>query len=88
MEDGGVGILTMIIVGGIAGWLASLVMGRDASMGILLNIVVGIIGGFLGGFLLGGLIPGDGWIHYLITAFIGAAILLLIANLIQRRRVR
>ena len=84
----GTGILVMIIVGGIAGWLASMVMGRDASMGILLNIVVGIIGGFLGGFLLGGLIPGDGWIHYLITAFIGAVILLLIANLIQRRRVR
>ena len=84
----GTGILVMIIVGGVAGWLASMVMARDASMGILLNIVVGIIGGFLGGFLLGGLIPGDGWVHYLITAFIGAVILLLIANLIQRRRVR
>ncbi len=88
MEGDGVGILVMIIVGGIAGWLASMVMARDGSMGILLNIVVGIIGGFLGGFLLGGLIPGDGWIHYLITAFIGAVILLLIANLIQRKRVR
>jgi uncharacterized membrane protein YeaQ/YmgE (transglycosylase-associated protein family) len=88
MEGDGVGILTMIIVGGIAGWLASMVMARDASMGILLNIVVGIIGGFLGGFLLGGIIPGDGWIHYLITAFIGAVVLLLIANLIQRSRVR
>jgi uncharacterized membrane protein YeaQ/YmgE (transglycosylase-associated protein family) len=84
----GTGILVMIIVGGIAGWLASLVMARDASMGILLNIVVGIVGGFLGGFLLGGLIPGDGWVHYLITAFIGAVILLLIANLIQRKRPR
>lgn len=84
----GTGILVMIIVGGIAGWLASMVMARDASMGILLNIVVGIIGGFLGGFLLGELIPGDGWIHYLITAFIGAVILLLIANLIQRKRPR
>ena len=88
MEGDGVGILTMIIVGGVAGWLASMVMSRDASMGILLNIVVGIVGGFLGGLLLGGLIPGDGWIHYLITAFIGAVILLLIANLIQRKRVR
>lgn len=81
-------ILVMIIVGGVAGWLASMVMARDASMGILLNIVVGIVGGFLGGFLLGGLIPGDGWVNYLITAFIGAVVLLLIANLIQRRRVR
>ena len=88
MEMDGVGILTMVIVGGIAGWLASMVMSRDASMGILMNIVVGIIGGFLGGLLLGGLIPGDGWIHYLITAFIGAVVLLLIANLIQRGRAR
>ena len=81
--------LVMIIVGGIAGWLASMVMARDASMGILLNIVVGIIGGLLGGFLFGTLIEtGTAWINYLITAFIGAVILLLIANLIQRRRVR
>jgi uncharacterized membrane protein YeaQ/YmgE (transglycosylase-associated protein family) len=84
----GTGILVMIIVGGVAGWLASMVMARDASMGIVLNIVVGIIGGFLGGLLLGGLIPGTGWVHYLITAFIGAVILLLIANLIQRGRTR
>jgi len=81
--------LVMIIVGGIAGWLASMVMARDASMGILLNIVVGIIGGLLGGFLFGTIInTGTEWINYLITAFIGAVILLLIANLIQRKRVR
>jgi uncharacterized membrane protein YeaQ/YmgE (transglycosylase-associated protein family) len=84
----GTGILVMIIVGGVAGWLASMVMARDASMGIVLNIVVGIVGGFLGGLLLGGLIPGVGWVHYLITAFIGAVVLLLIANLIQRGRAR
>ena len=88
MEGDGVGILVMIVVGGIAGWLASLVMARDASMGIFWNIIVGIVGGFLGGFLLGGLIGIDGWIGYLITAFIGAVVLLLIANLIQRGRVR
>jgi uncharacterized membrane protein YeaQ/YmgE (transglycosylase-associated protein family) len=81
--------LVMIIVGGIAGWLASMVMARDASMGILLNIVVGIVGGLLGGFLFGTVIDtGTAWINYLITAFIGAVILLLIANLVQRRRVR
>ena len=88
MEGDGVGILVMIIVGGVAGWLASLVMARDASMGIFWNIVVGIIGGFIGGFLLGGLIGIDGWIGYLITAFIGAIVLLLIANLVQRGRMR
>ncbi|QZD94219.1 GlsB/YeaQ/YmgE family stress response membrane protein [Qipengyuania gelatinilytica] len=88
MEGEGVGILVMIVVGGIAGWLASLVMNRDASMGIIWNIVVGIVGGFLGGFLLGGLIGIGGWIGYLITAFIGAVVLLLIANFIQRGRAR
>lgn len=83
------GFLVMIIVGGIAGWLASMVMARDASMGILLNIVVGIIGGLIGGFLLGAYINvGAGWINYLITAFIGAVVLLLIINLVQRGRVR
>lgn len=81
--------LVMIIVGGIAGWLASMVMARDASMGILLNIVVGIVGGLLGGFLFGTIIEtGTSWLNYLITAFIGAVILLLIANLVQRKRVR
>ncbi|MXP10941.1 GlsB/YeaQ/YmgE family stress response membrane protein [Altererythrobacter halimionae] len=83
------GFLVMIIVGGIAGWLASMVMARDASMGILLNIVVGIIGGLIGGFLLGAYINvGAEWINYLITAFIGAVVLLLIINLVQRGRVR
>lgn len=81
--------LVMIIVGGIAGWLASMVMARDASMGILLNIVVGIVGGLIGGFLLGAYINvGEGWINYLITAFIGAVVLLLVLNLVQRGRVR
>jgi uncharacterized membrane protein YeaQ/YmgE (transglycosylase-associated protein family) len=81
--------LVMIIVGGIAGWLASMVMARDASMGILLNIVVGVVGGLLGGFLFGTIIDtGTQWLNYLITAFIGAVILLLIANLVQRKRVR
>ena len=81
--------LVMIIVGGIAGWLASMVMARDASMGILLNIVVGIVGGLLGGFLFGTLFDtGTQWLNYLITAFVGAVILLLIVNLVQRKRVR
>ena len=83
------GLLVAIIVGGIAGWLASLVMNRDASMGIIWNIVVGVIGGLIGGWLLGSLINvGPEWLSYLITAFIGAVILLAIANLVQRGRVR
>ena len=83
------GFIIQLIVGGIAGWLASIVMKRDGSQGIILNVVVGIIGGFLGGWLLPrvGLVF-DGWIGYLITAFIGAIVLLLIVNLFTRGKAR
>ncbi len=81
--------IVMIIVGGIAGWLASMVMNRDASMGIFWNIVVGVIGGLIGGFLLGSVISfSPEWLSYLVTALIGAIVLLAIVNLIQRGRVR
>jgi len=81
--------LVMLIVGGIAGWLASIMMRRDGQQGVLLNVIVGIIGGFLGGFLLPmvGLNFG-GWVGYLITALIGAVVLLLIVNLVTRGRAR
>ena len=81
--------LIYLIVGGIAGWLASIMMTRDGSQGIILNVIVGIIGGFLGGFLLPmvGLSFG-GTVGFLITAFIGAVVLLLIVNLFTRGRAR
>ncbi|MEO6102019.1 MAG: GlsB/YeaQ/YmgE family stress response membrane protein, partial [Pseudoxanthomonas sp.] len=56
--------LIYLIVGGIAGWLASLVMKRDGSQGIILNVVVGIIGSFLGGWLIAPLIGGSGVMAY------------------------
>jgi uncharacterized membrane protein YeaQ/YmgE (transglycosylase-associated protein family) len=79
-----------LIVGGIAGWLASMIMRTDGQQGILLNIVVGIIGGFLGGWFLPmlGLSLGGGWVGFLITALIGAVVLLAIINLFRRGRVR
>ncbi len=82
--------IIMLIVGGIAGWLASMLMRTNGQQGIILNIVVGIIGGLLGGFLLPmlGLSLGAGWIGYLITALIGAVILLAIVNLFRRGSVR
>lgn len=85
-----IGWIATIIIGGIAGWLASLVMNRDASMGIIWNIVVGVIGGIIGSWLgtATGLITGGGWLMYLITALIGAIVLLAIVNLVQRGRVR
>ena len=81
--------LVMLIVGGIAGWLASMVMRTDGQQGIILNVVVGIIGGLLGGFLLPmvGLSFG-GMVGYLVTALIGAIVLLAIVNLFRRGRVR
>lgn len=87
-------IIIAIIMGGIMGWLASMVMGRDASMGIVMNVIVGCIGSILGRFLLGGLIGGGhlrgdafDW-RTLLTSFLGALILLAIVNLVQRGRIR
>ena len=45
------GIVSWIIMGGLAGWVASMIMGRNQNMGLLANIVVGVLGGILGGFL-------------------------------------
>lgn len=73
------GIIGWIIIGGLAGWIASKIMGTDAQQGILLNIVVGIVGGLIGGFLLGlfGVsTSGSGLIVSFLTALVGACILL------------
>ncbi|MBA4763846.1 GlsB/YeaQ/YmgE family stress response membrane protein [Qipengyuania huizhouensis] len=87
------GWIIAIIVGGVAGWLASLVMNRDASMGIFWNIVVGIVGALIGNFLAGTLFGIEGSIQSFdltgfIIAIVGAIVLLGIVNLVQRGRVR
>ena len=84
------GWIIAINVGGIIGWLASLVMNRDASMGIFWNIVVGIVGALIGALIGGGGIGGLAAFNLwsLVAAFIGALVLLGIANLVQRGRVR
>ncbi|MEZ5499081.1 MAG: GlsB/YeaQ/YmgE family stress response membrane protein [Steroidobacteraceae bacterium] len=78
-----------IIVGGIAGWLASLIMRTDGQQGILLNIVVGVVGGVIGGFVLPlvGVVLA-GWGGFLLTALIGAVILLAIVNLVRKGSAR
>jgi uncharacterized membrane protein YeaQ/YmgE (transglycosylase-associated protein family) len=82
-----------IIMGGILGWLASIAMGRNDQMGILLNVVVGIVGAFLGGLLLaplfgtGTINAGDFSIGSLLVSFLGAVILLFIVGLFRRRRI-
>lgn len=88
------GLIIWLIVGGIIGWLASLIMRTDAQQGILLNVVVGIIGALIGGWLIAPLIGGStnasaGFdIMGFIAALIGAIILLAIVNLFRRGRVR
>ena len=90
------GFIWFIIMGGIIGWLASMVMNRDAAMGKFWNIVVGIVGSFLGNMIMT-LIPGIGggdlgaWppsIAGVASALIGAIVLLGVLNLIQRGNVR
>lgn len=87
-------LIIWLVIGGIIGWLASIVMNRNAQQGIFLNIIVGIIGAFIGGFLISPLL-GAGTINQndfsvvsLLASFLGAVILLGIVNLFTRRRVR
>jgi len=88
------GILVIILVGGILGWLASIVMRTDAQQGMILNVVVGIVGALLAGFILTPLIGGAPItagafdIRSLLVSFLGAVVLLAIVNLVRRGRVR
>ena len=88
------GIILWLVIGGVIGWLASLVMRTDGSQGIFLNIVVGIIGALLGGWLISPLVgagtinSGDISLPSLLVSFLGAVVLLAIVNLITRKRVR
>lgn len=89
------GLIIALVIGGVIGWLASIVMRRDAQQGIILNIVVGIVGSLIGSFLLGGFFGADGDIlnspldgGTLIAGFLGAVILLTVVNLFNRGTVR
>lgn len=79
-----------IVIGGVIGWLASIVMRTDGQQGLFLNIIVGIVGAFLAGFFS----PGSNFNSYdfslptLLWAFVGAVVLLGIVNLVRRGRVR
>jgi len=81
-----------LVVGGVVGWLASLVMKTDAQQGIFLNVIVGIVGALLGGWLLSplfgmGTINQDNFsIGALFISFLGAVILLAIVKLLFRSR--
>lgn len=87
-------ILVWLIVGGIVGWLASIVMGTNARQGVLMNIVVGVVGALLGGWLLGPIVggstinQGNFSLGGLAISFTGAVILLGIVNLLRRGSTR
>lgn len=76
------------IVGGIAGWLASLVTGVSARMGCLLNIVVGVVGAVIGGWIFSRLdiaTPGGRYVGPIIVAFVGATAFLVVLRLLVPR---
>ena len=85
--------LIWLIIGGIVGWLASLIMRTDAQQGILLNVIVGIIGAFIGGWVISPMV-GVGTINdgisigSILVSLVGAVILLAIVNLFRRGKVR
>ena len=88
------GLIVALIIGGIIGWLASIIMRTNAQQGILMNIVVGIVGSLLGSFLLGRFFGGGNLLNSplnvgtLLAALVGAVILLAIVNLFRRGTVR
>ncbi|WP_037497891.1 GlsB/YeaQ/YmgE family stress response membrane protein [Sphingomonas jaspsi] len=83
------GIIIWLVVGGVVGWLASIVMRTDAQQGIILNIVVGIIGAFLAGLVVGGgSINQDINLMSFLWSLVGAIVLLGIVNLVRRGSVR
>ena len=79
-------ILAWIILGGLAGWIGSMLMGTDASQGVVLNVVVGIVGAVVGGFLFNSLgsagVTGFNF-YSLIVAIIGSVVLIWILKLIR-----
>jgi len=88
------GLIILIIVGGILGWLASIVMHTDGQQGVFLNVVVGVVGAVLAGFILnpllggGNIMSGDFSLKALLVSFGGAVVLLALVNLVRRGAVR
>jgi uncharacterized membrane protein YeaQ/YmgE (transglycosylase-associated protein family) len=88
------GLIILLVIGGVIGWLASLVMRTDGQQGILLNVIVGIVGALLAGFVLnplvggGNIMAGDFSVSSLVVTFLGAVVLLAIVNLVRRGSMR
>jgi uncharacterized membrane protein YeaQ/YmgE (transglycosylase-associated protein family) len=86
--------ILMLIIGGVLGWLASVIMRRDAQQGIILNVVVGIVGALLAGLLITPLMGGAPItsgafdIRSIVASLVGAIVLLGVVNLFTRGQVR
>lgn len=89
-----INLIVWLVVGGVIGWIASMIMRTDAQQGILLNVVVGIIGAALAGFVISPLlgiptINQDAFsLGALLVSLLGAVVLLAIVNLVRRGRTR
>ena len=87
-------LIIWLVVGGLVGWVASLIMKTDAQQGMLLNIVVGIVGALIGGWLLSPLVgagtlnQGDFSLKGLLVSLAGAILLLFVVNLVRRGATR
>jgi len=84
------GCISWIFFGALAGWIASMITGRNQRQGCIMNIIVGVIGAFIGGLgysLLTGETLNVGWnLTALIVSILGAVVLLLVVNLFTRNR--
>jgi len=87
-------IIVWLVVGGLIGWVASMIMKTNAQQGLILNIVVGIVGSVIGGWLIAPLLgaatvnQNDFSVRGLLASLIGAVILLAVVNLVRRGSVR
>jgi uncharacterized membrane protein YeaQ/YmgE (transglycosylase-associated protein family) len=87
-------LIVWLIVGGLLGWVASMIMRTDAQQGVLLNVIVGIVGALLGGWFISPLVgvptinQGAFSAGALLVSLVGAVILLAIVNLVRRGTTR
>ena len=82
------GFVGWIVIGGLAGWIASKIKGNDAEQGILMNIVMGVLGGVLGGDVLeffGGGVGNKGMVFWFVTCLVGGGGVVSVKQYFQKR---
>ena len=87
-------LIIWLVVGGLIGWVASMIMKTDAQQGVILNVIVGIVGSMIGGWFIAPLLgsatvnQNDFSVRGLVASLIGAVILLAVVNLVRRGKAR